>query len=280
MKSLKNTLAISMTFCVHMGFAQFPVLNTATITARPLTTLGSGQKFTSSFVGSAGTLTIYNTDLSVHRVLQWPPAPAGMNWSAIFWITEDLFDTDPSTIEFVLQAHNISEPPFGAAVGIYREDGTEIFFQDGTTLNNGHTGTYLGYSIFNDNGVTKMLLTSGPDLETATVYQLPGQLPCMNCTGSPQGSGLMNGTGPEVLGGDGIRLFPNPTNSELNVMIPDGSPAANIHLMDAAGRLVGVYPVSSGKNLVPIHHLSNGTYSCQLISGGRSAYAGQFIVSR
>jgi hypothetical protein len=226
-------------------------------------------------------MTIYEVDLSVHRVIQWPAPPVGMTWSAIGWITEDLFDTDPSTIEFVLQAYNTTEPPFGAAVGIYREDGAEIFFQNDASLNNGVTGMHMSFPIFDHDGITKMIVASGPDLETVTVYQLPGQLPCMTCTGSPEGSGNMNLGGTELFATDGIALFPNPASTELNVLLPQNAMGyAAIELLDATGKLVGIYQGTSGTNILPIGDLAQGTYTCHVTRQGARMYVGQFVVAR
>jgi hypothetical protein len=108
--------------------AQFPQVAQFDATVFPIRSLGSGVKLIQDFDPGATTRTIYDQDLSVFRVLHYPAPPSGMEWANMGYITEELFDTDPSTIEFTLVAYT---PFFGDfATFVYREDGTQLFGQN------------------------------------------------------------------------------------------------------------------------------------------------------
>ena len=139
MKMLK-TLFVPMSLLVAtIAQAQFPIVGEHPGAIVHLNSLGSGTRLITRFQGNtptAGSLTIYNLDLSVHRVLNFPPPPPGMSWANLQYITEELFDTDPTTIEFLMTAHT-SDGPGNMSVHIFHEDGTELFSQVPGTLTGG-----------------------------------------------------------------------------------------------------------------------------------------------
>jgi hypothetical protein len=215
-----------------------------------LSTLGSGMRLIEHmpFGGTtASSRVIRNLDLSVHRVLNYPAPPAGLQWSNMGYITEALFDTDPATIEFVMMATPIGGMG-NSAVFVFREDGTEVF-----SLNPGSMSAMISmnssYPIFTVDGQSYMLLyTNGPDGPPARLFTLPGTLPCMDCYGSPTASGIGLGEGPGVEAPSGFALFPNPTTASVNAEL--GTLRADaLHVFDAAGQLARVVPVNGQRRV-------------------------------
>lgn len=72
----------------------------------------------------------------------------------------------------------------------------------------------------------------------------------------------------------GISLFPNPTNSDLTVVIPQNISAKSLTIFDATGRVCGTYAVGDKKSFhIETLSLSNGTYMIQL-----GEYSSQFTI--
>ncbi len=228
---------------------------------------------------AASSVVIRNLDLSIHRVLGFPDPPVGMQWNSMSYVTEDLFDTDPSTIEFVMVAGQVSGPG-DYATFVFREDGTELFSQNPGSLTVS-IGANSSYPIFTVDGQSYMLLFTSSVLgPPARLYALPGRLPCMDCYGSPTTSGIGLGDGPTVDGSSGFTLFPNPVSGTVNVELGNLRAEA-LHVFDAAGQLARVVPVKGQQRLsFTTEGMAQGRYLVMALRDGRSLAALPLVMER
>lgn len=238
--------------------AQFPLVGTFSGTGYALHTLESaGQKL---FNYSATNITIYNLDLTVYASFTLPPPPANHICTMVGYITEDLFDTDPSTIECVAYYYNGPIP----ACRIYRFDGTLLHEELPGRPSGAVIGGVDSYPIFNSDSGSYMLLS-----QTATgtkVYQLPGHMPCSSdCSGA-----LISGTVEEFVAHPGNELFhhPNPADQGAEVVyeLPLGAKVGELVFYNTRGQQVLLLPVGNGTDRVHVNTsvLAAGTYLYQL----------------
>lgn len=254
--------------------AQFPLVNTSPNTIHTLHSLGSGTRYIDNFNSSAQQRTIYNLDLSVHRVLNIPAPPSGMQWGSMSYITEALFDTDPSTIEFVMSAYTPGGPS-SFAVYIYREDGTLVFVQNPGSFVSGGGGGAIGINAFSpiyavDGQAYMLLFTNNVFGPPTRIFALPGMLPCTDCMGNLSPSGIGTGADEGFGAPNGIHIFPNPANEVLTVTLGSQQQAAVLlRLYDGLGRLALERHVAAADRVyLEVGSLAAGTYVCQVFVAG------------
>lgn len=256
-------------FLLLHASAQITLESTATSNLRTLLSLQAGVKYI--YNGPLqDTVTVYNTDLSVHRHLLIPPPPSGYTWGNYYWyVTEALFDTDSATIEFMMSATGPN--PGSYHVAVLREDGTVLFTKTpGTFLGGAGDGTGLNATPFivQTNTGAKLLLQAAI-LQPTELYALPGTLPCPQfCDGSLVTSGgeqLVPPPAPELL------LFPNPTSEGADVIyqLPQGTTSGDLIFYNTQGQQVMQLPVDNGTDRVRVNTsmLAAGTYLYQLRTG-------------
>ncbi|MEI6817320.1 MAG: T9SS type A sorting domain-containing protein [Bacteroidota bacterium] len=175
---------------------------------------------------------IYNLNNTLYKTIT-PPV-----FGDFTFLSEDLFDNDPTTFEYVLQYQDNNYVPH---TRIYREDGTLLF--SGDTLALSWTNGYgSGISpIFNTDSGTFMSLqkyTNGnwsisPPYQV--LYKLPGTLFCPACDGSnfpaTHITGIRNpGNGSNME----LRAFPNPSNNKTKIYysLPEGVLEGDLILFD------------------------------------------------
>lgn len=268
MSPRKNILSLLACLSTTLVMSQFPVVGTWLETLYPLRSLSSGIKYIPKLDTSLSSITLYNTDLSVFRVLNIPEPPEGMQWGQPFYVTEELFDTDPTTIEYVLQ--RVPTEPGIASVGVYvfREDGTEVFSQDPGHLTWGpHIDVNETGPIYTEAGQTYMLIHQPLGWPPATIYALPGTLPCLDCYGSPT-SGLITGGASLSDPFSGMVLQPNPAQNEVVVTFgKTGVQVDAILVMDVSGREV-LRQRSTGPTVtLQVAQLATGSYTVLAVRG-------------
>lgn len=260
-------IAVSSTVIAQ---AQFPQVAEIDTTVFPLRSLGSGMKFIEQFQADAPTRTIYDQGLSVYRVLHYPAPPPGMTWANMLYITEELFDTDPATIEFTLVAAPIGTPT-DFATFVYREDGTQLFEQNPGSMVGSIGISLTGFEpIYTYEGQTYMVLYDHFVFSPPTrIYVLPGTLPCMDCQGSPGENGSpLGGIGTEGAG-TRVMVFPNPAQRTATVLL-NGTPADAVTLWDGSGKLVRAQAVGTGPSITfSLEGLAQGSYVVSVERQGR-----------
>jgi Secretion system C-terminal sorting domain len=262
----RTALVAAACFLLLEANAQISLESTATSNVRTLLSLQAGVKYI--YNGALqDTVTIYNTDLSVHRHLLIAPPPLGYTWGNYLWyVTETLFDTDSTTIEFAMSATGPNPGSFHFAV--LREDGTALFTKTpGTFMGGAGDGTGLNANPFivQTNTGAKLLLQAAL-LQPTEIYALPGTLPCPQyCDGS-----LITGSGEQLAPPPGtqLSLFPNPANEGTAVIyeLPQGTNTADLVFYNTTGQVILQLPVDSSTDRVQVNTsmLAAGTYLYQL----------------
>ena len=123
----KATHALIQMLLPLVGFAQITLENEIALPVYSVITLTDGTKLLPS-TPSTNSCVIYNVDFTPYRTLQFPTLPAEFDWfGPPTYITQSLFDTDESTIEYLLFG---SAPDGTAMVVVGREDGSMVFSAD------------------------------------------------------------------------------------------------------------------------------------------------------
>ena len=261
---------LSALLIASISSAQFPQVAEIDTTVFPIRSLGSGVKLIEDFNSNATTRTIYNQDLSVFRVLHYPAPPAGMQWGNMGYITEELFDTDPSTIEFTMSAYS-SAGPGDMATFVYREDGTQLFEQDPGSMVSQLGGALASFDpIYTYNGQTYMVVYEHQVMGPPThIYALPGNLPCMDCYGSPGANGMGLG-GTTVADPDSrIMLYPNPARNSA-ILELGNSKADVVTIWNALGKQVLTLTAGTGTSItISLSQLAAGFYTVSVERKGQ-----------
>ncbi len=280
---LSLALGCALPTMVH---AQFPEIAQHPGSIQELTTLGSGIRFIDWPVWgitAAGSRTIYELDLSIHRVLNYPAPPSGMQWNSMSYVTEELFDTDPSTIEFVMVAGTAGpNPPGNSGTYVFREDGTQLFSQyPGNFVVSG--GLSNSYPIFAVEGQSYMVVhTTSVYGPPTRIYALPGTLPCMDCYGSPTTSGIGLGGADVADPFSGMALQPNPAQDEVMVRFTANGPRVDaIEVTDASGRTVLRQPTLDATGItLRTGQLASGAYTVIATGNGRRIGSLPLVIAR
>ena len=216
---------------------------------------------------------LYNLNHSLYRQITIYGGPV-----ATFYLTEDLFDTDSTNMEYLI--HTLPN-----AIKIYREDGTLLFSRDSSTILAAAMSADYDFRtniMVTDSG-TKMRLYvqngAGPHFE---IYSLPGTLPCpMTCGGVPAPQTFaqnLNEHNQKSLNNP----YPNPSSSQTHIpyQLPQGEAAGEIVFYDLTGAEVKRYNVDRTFSDLVLSgaDLSAGSYYYQLLSPHSKSEGRKLIV--
>lgn len=270
---------LPLMFLTLVSSAQITLENEIAVPFRSIITLTAGTKLL-PFVPSSDSSVIYNVDFTPYRTLHYPLLPEGFDWSGPpTYITQSLFDTDESTIEYLLYG---GAQDGTAMVVVGREDGSMLFSADGRL--SAILGGGLSYSpgIFATATGTKMMLSSSFD-DTTRMYNLPGSVPCVASCQPAATNFITGGVNDGMLPENVQRAFPNPTSERINIpySLPLGETQALLLLRDAAGRVVlerrlngsGTYELETGQ-------LPNGVYPYTIVGQGGVLSSSRIVVMR
>ena len=124
MKTLFSILAMAT---LTMGQAQITQVGTNTNRLLAVHSLSTGTKLLATPAPGIPytTMILYNPDMTIYRSLVLPPPPPGSSYySYPTYFTETLFDTDPTTVEFII---SIVDSTYAPGCMVIREDGTVLF---------------------------------------------------------------------------------------------------------------------------------------------------------
>lgn len=201
-------------------------------------------------INSTNQLMLYNLNGSLYKTIQIPSIPNSYI-SKIDWITETLFDNNPSNIEFLAFYWSDSASWIQVQARVFREDGTILLDEL-----NARSYFYINLSY---NTPLIYLTEEGPKLMLdyqyakgnyyqTKVFNLPGEIP----TGIQ-----LNQQERDTR----LSLYPNPNNGSFFVNFHSNS--ENTHIIDlysTNGKLIETY--QSQSNLMQINNfgLSEGIY--------------------
>lgn len=208
--------------------------------------------------GATG-FSIYNPDLTLFDAAVFPSLPLGFNYGSYpvaQYVTESLFDTDPTTIEYM--------------IGVFRDDfsggGTLVARIDGNVLlldtvyspggTNGQDLFTSSPSIIQTDLGPRLLLNQG--INTASrIYALPGTLPCISCSGDIE----LGAEQIQISSTPDLRLFPNPSTDSFTLVVAEWAVGSRISVFDASGKQVlDLGQIAGVRQAFLIDSLSAGHY--------------------
>lgn len=272
----------AVAFGLSPSTAQITLQNTAPLSVKALLSLQVGPKLAEEFnVGP--TFTIYNMDFSVYKVLTVPAPPPGYTWAPLRYITEELFDSDPTTIEFLINGYGSSLDD--GVIKVYREDGTEVFSKSPGYIEEslGASTTETSPAIFETpNGAVLLVRTSFGS--TREVYSLPGRLPCVSSC--EQTAYYANAVGtPEHLNVNGngtIEVINSSYDATLiQYRLPVGNTVGLLQILDVQGRVIATERVgTSGTYRFAAADRSAGAYRVSIAMNDGPTLTTSFVVIR
>ncbi len=184
----------------------------------------------------------------------------------ILYISEHLFDLDDG-IEFLYTTvyYNGMEPPT-CITQIVDEESAGLIFNVSNQYPSVKPNWHMQqYPIQSTPAGTKLIL-SAIQSDSAYVYGLPGDL----------STELMETWG-ESRAQEGMSLFPNPSNSEVTVLLATWRSNAPMEIISSDGHVVRTVTVTGTSTTIDITALATGPYHCRLrVEDGRTC-VGSFI---
>ncbi|MBN2524038.1 MAG: T9SS type A sorting domain-containing protein [Bacteroidales bacterium] len=219
----------------------------------------SGWKYVDQSDIDKNEIRLYNLDNTLFKTLTLPPKIEGHTPVISFYISETLFDTDSSNIEFLLVYYlNDTDP----VVRIAGEDGTILLEEENaSTYEIFTTGRYY-YSIYETDEGAKLQLryiSNGAYYKTR-VFSLPGKYP--DEIEYPK----------VALKESDFVLFPNPSDGLNSIKLDPGRSytGGSIQIFNEHGVLLRHVEIEPGRYEYTIDNsdLSPGTYLYQVFSPG------------
>lgn len=248
-----------MTFCANAQITLENIYPSGNITddfLRIVKLSSSGYKY---FINDKTTITLYNLNHTVYKTIIFPTLPGGVSSSSkveVFYLSESLFDTDTSDIEYFVYYRDPSSICHSAVLDEY---GNLLLSKDSTYLT---VNSYFDVNfISNTNKGVKMIIyqLSGK----ANVYSLPGNLTCEECN-----SGFIAIPDNNFESGSISNPFPNPSSNQtiIEYVLPQGINKADIVFYNMTGQEIKRYKVTSAfKNInISTQEFSSGTYFYQI----------------
>lgn len=219
----------------------------------------SGYKYV---INDTNTITLYNLDHTVFKTMTIPITGA-ITSMAIFYMSEELFDTDSSDVEYFVYYGDAS---FVCHSRVFDEFGNVLFSEDNTTMS--ITNRYDEESFVSATALgAKMIIWKAASAGGgASVYSLPGFLPCHDCSnGVLTGIASPNGM---PLNGSISNPFPNPAigQTKIEYTLPQGVTAADLLIYDISGHEIKRYKVTNAFNniIISTGEFEAGTYFYQI----------------
>lgn len=271
-----RNLFLLITFCLIIASAKSQITQIGTVPNYYLEVYhfkNAGDKLVDEN-NETDSLIMYNFDGTVYKVIDIPHPNVTYSFYHIYGLSENLFDTDSNTFEYIQNIINSSGPSY---VRIYREDGTLLFSKDSVS--------WVGPIDLNKDGIPVMRLQNKdmPPYFTS-LYTLPGKIDCIpTCSGD----GNVTGSDEEDLvnssGNMNLSSFPNPARFATKVFyqMPQGVSFGTLIFYDLQGNEVKQFTVSNLFEyiLVSTDNLPTGTYVYRIeTSLGRSEGKQQIVI--
>jgi len=247
----------------------------------------SGFKYVVAPVGtSSNKIDIYNLNHTLFKSITIPPAFVG---GGCYFISENLFDMD-NGVEYLVWRYS-SGPSYTTNISIIDETGAVLFTKDsaslgGTLINQGTSpNVFMNQDpVYYDGVSAKLKLAiwnqySAGNFKRADLYNLPGTIPCNNCT-----SGITTLiSGPGSSSNSNAEFFPNPVADQLKLKykLPEGSHLAEMKIYDTQGKLVDEFKVTDTYDFIYLPtNYNNGLYLYSLIVDGKTIKTEKIILNK
>lgn len=216
----------------------------------------SGYKYV---INDKANITLYNLNHTLFRNITIPTLPINAYSSVnIYYLSEELFNTNPADIEYFLMYNDSNGISHSKVIN---EFGSILLTQDSTSMMLSAQYGNEEFICYTPSGV-KMII--GQRIG-ASVYSLPGTLPCHDCTNGITTSIMVNNNGTNT--GE-ISNYPNPTAEQTTIeyTLPHGSLTADLVFYTIAGKEVKRFTVTNAFHniIITTADLEAGTYYYQL----------------
>jgi len=227
----------------------------------------SGYKYV---MNDTNTITLYNLNHTLFKTITIPisgfaaffPYPKVQ----VYYVSEELFNTNPANIEYLV---SYSDPSYVGHIRVYDELGNMLFSKDSTVIQLTDTYGNENFISYTPSGI-KMIISqadnSGGSKGYASVYSLPGTLPCHDCVNGTT-TGLVTTNDGNVQEGK-ISNYPNPSNGQTTVEynLPQGVTTADLVFYNITGQEIKRFKVTNAFRdiLISTADLEAGTYYYQL----------------
>jgi Secretion system C-terminal sorting domain len=214
-----------------------------------------------SLINSTHQLLLYNLDGSLYKTLQLPSIPNSVV-VRIDWISESLFDNNPSNIEYLAFCSEDSASFQQYHARVIREDGSILLDEI-----NASPEYWIGWRYwdplvyFSEDGPKLMLeytYAQGAYYQTK-VFSLPGVLP--------------NDVKEEmVIRNRNLSIYPNPNNGSFFIDLHSSNENSHtIDLYSSSGKLIDTYESSGNPTHIYNFGLSEGIYLINTQSKGMNS---------
>jgi len=239
----------------------------------------SGSKYlsvTNTSDAIPDTIMLYNLDHTPFKTILIPSfsAPNGYD---VKYITDALFDTDSSDIDYLLTVHSTSAPGIDGKIKIFEESGNQLLNLDSSGLGYSGGGLFNGEDLVpifeTDSGAKLITFKSqflGAGGSSYHIYSLPGHLPCSLCgshTDSPVAIHEQNAAGEDFLLSN---PYPNPSNSTIKIEyhLPKDAKTGSITFYDTYGNFIKRYNVDrhAEQLILNVKDFAAGNYLYQLVT--------------
>jgi hypothetical protein len=197
---------------------------------------------------------------------------------SIKYISDALFDKDPSDIEYLVLGE--SNTSILSQITVYDEFGNTLFYRD--SVKSIFTPEYTEYGGFirhTPSGL-KMILIHELGKEQY-VYSLPGVLPCNSCSNGIF-TGIMPGDEKLYKRAEIQSPHPNPTTNttKINYKLPDGINQGEMVFYNLQGKEVKRFKVDKTFDhlLISTTDLAAGTYYYQLQAASHASEGKKLVV--
>lgn len=272
--------AVAIACCLPLSAQITPEFSHTEVVLGPVKLSASGFKYFHASNVEQHELALYNLDGTLFKQLTLPPDPFDTPPAVAWYVSESLFDTDSSTVEYlllyyfnrmVIDSSMPSLEPY-SMIRVADEFGNILFEEENANTYELFTTGRKYFSIYGTDQGTKMQLMISDDegtyLETK-VYGLAGSYP----------TGIERLQNPEL---GWFELSPNPNRGSLRLSwdLPGGMVAAQVELLTLDGKLVKSLSVPPGTSELQeeLPHLSTGMYFYQLRSASGQLLGGKRMV--
>jgi len=184
-------------------------------------------------------ITLYNLNHSVFKTLNLPITSTNIYF---YDISEDLFDTNPTTVEYLIYYYSTNK------IVIADESGTILLSKDSAQLG-GYMFDHSQHIVWTPTGV-KLLLASSV-LAKVYSYNLPGNIVCSDCTNG-QITSIMQSSGDNNA--EQSLPYPNPTSNSLKIKytLPKDIQKAKISFYNTQGKELKTMDIDNNFNDITV----------------------------
>ncbi len=223
---------------------------------------------------------LYNLDNSLFRTCE---LPAGITAASLWWVsypTLSLFDCDSTNVEYIL-VQPAGMPEGTPHTWVVREDGTVLLDLPGFTFYGGAISNNAENQggMWNDAESAVMNVIQGQySTDPRRYYRVCGSVPSKFRVSMGDLTGIAPYDGPVR---EGMKLFPNPAESEIriNYELPAGAKSGVLRVFDLQGKMVKEWNVTSQFDHIvfDVSSLQSGTYIAHLLLNNGSKVSEKFV---